>query len=165
MKLPKVWPSTPILPSPSVSPAARKALVSAEVRTLALEEKFFRNSLEFNRVEWCAWVWFSEMTLACWYFWFSNLNPCQKKKKGNVMLILNFWWSPPRFKERQSTAFCFKNNSKVLLGHQECSKVYAAQRNTSAEQYLLKLFFLDETALVLIKDSKNLLYLIRGFAG
>lgn len=163
MKLPKVWPSTPILPSPSVSPAARKALVSAAVRTLALEEKFFRNSLELNRVECCAWVLFYEMTLACWYFWFSNLNSCQKKKKA--MLALNFWWSPPRFNERQSTAFCFKNNSKVLLGHLECSKVYAVQRNTSAEQYLLKLFFLNETTLVLIKDSKNLLYLIRGFAG
>lgn len=39
-------PSTPILPSPSVSPALRKALVSASVRALAEAEKFFRNSLE-----------------------------------------------------------------------------------------------------------------------
>lgn len=38
-------PSTPILPSPSVSPALRKALVSASVRALAEAEKFFRNSL------------------------------------------------------------------------------------------------------------------------
>lgn len=39
-------PSTPILPSPSVSPALRKALVSASVRALAEAEKFCRNSLE-----------------------------------------------------------------------------------------------------------------------
>lgn len=38
-------PSTPILPSPSVSPALRNALVSASVRALAEAEKFCRNSL------------------------------------------------------------------------------------------------------------------------
>lgn len=38
-------PSTPILPSPSLSPAARKALVSLSVRALAPAEKFCRNSL------------------------------------------------------------------------------------------------------------------------
>lgn len=42
----KVSPSTPILPSPSVSPAARKALVSLSVSALAEAEKFCRNSLE-----------------------------------------------------------------------------------------------------------------------
>lgn len=38
-------PSTPILPSPSVSPALRNAFVSASVRALAEAEKFCRNSL------------------------------------------------------------------------------------------------------------------------
>lgn len=42
----KSSPSTPILPSPSESPAARKALVSASVRALAVAQKFCRNSLE-----------------------------------------------------------------------------------------------------------------------
>lgn len=39
-------PSTPILPSPSESPALRNVFVSASVRALALAEKFCRNSLE-----------------------------------------------------------------------------------------------------------------------
>lgn len=38
-------PSTPILPSPSLSPAARKALVSLSLSALAEAEKFCRNSL------------------------------------------------------------------------------------------------------------------------
>lgn len=39
-------PSAPILPSPSVSPAPRKALVSASFRTRAPDLKFWRNSLQ-----------------------------------------------------------------------------------------------------------------------
>lgn len=39
-------PSTPILPSPSESPAFRKAFVSASVSALAPAEKFCRNSLK-----------------------------------------------------------------------------------------------------------------------
>lgn len=39
-------PSTPIMPSPSESPALRNVLVSASVRALAPAEKFCRNSLE-----------------------------------------------------------------------------------------------------------------------
>lgn len=39
-------PSTPILPSPSESPALRNVFVSASVRALALAEKFCRNSLD-----------------------------------------------------------------------------------------------------------------------
>lgn len=38
-------PSIPILPSPSLSPALRKALVSLSVSALAVAEKFCRNSL------------------------------------------------------------------------------------------------------------------------
>lgn len=39
-------PSTPILPSPSLSPAERKVLVSLSVRALAPALKFCRNSLQ-----------------------------------------------------------------------------------------------------------------------
>lgn len=51
-------PSTPILPSPSESPAWRNVFVSASVRALALAEKFCRNSLErVIRDKW--WAFFS----------------------------------------------------------------------------------------------------------
>lgn len=43
-------PSAPILPSPSVSPALRKALVSASFRTRAPDLKFCRNSLQKESV-------------------------------------------------------------------------------------------------------------------
>lgn len=46
----KVLPSTPILPSPSLSPALRKALVSLSVSALAPAEKFCRNSLAGNKM-------------------------------------------------------------------------------------------------------------------
>lgn len=48
-------PSIPILPSPSLSPAARRVLVSASVNSLAPEEKFCRNNLGIDkqrREEW-----------------------------------------------------------------------------------------------------------------
>lgn len=48
-------PSIPILPSPSLSPAARRVLVSASVSSLAPEEKFCRNNLGIDkqrREEW-----------------------------------------------------------------------------------------------------------------
>lgn len=44
-KIKDLLPSIPILPSPSLSPAARKALVSLSVRALAEVQKFCRNSL------------------------------------------------------------------------------------------------------------------------
>lgn len=42
-------PSIPILPSPSLSPAARRVLVSASVNSLAPEEKFCRNNLGIDK--------------------------------------------------------------------------------------------------------------------
>lgn len=57
-----VSPSTPILPSPSVSPAWRKVLVSASVRALADAEKFCRNSLEGTIGEKC-WAFTVNMPL------------------------------------------------------------------------------------------------------
>lgn len=49
-------PSTPILPSPSESPALRNVLVSPSVRALAEAEKFCRNSLERTITEKGEWV-------------------------------------------------------------------------------------------------------------
>lgn len=46
-------PPMPILPSPSVSPAVRKALVSASFRARAPALKFCRNNLQTDRQ--CGW--------------------------------------------------------------------------------------------------------------
>lgn len=167
-----VSPSTPILPSPSLSPAMRNVLVSPSVRALAVALKFCRNSLKGIRDS-CSEkqqkydfrTYNSRDALNLGFWWaFHAENPPK-----TFVNMLNFTAEPPVWEHLfwflPPLRLCHYNRVpegvSFSLAHCEFTKLQTQMmpslKVNSKTCPLLQLILLNEAAVVLVNDIEGLL--------
>lgn len=159
-------PSIPILPSPSLSPDAIRALVSATVSSLAPGEKFWRNSLKGRHKNKKKHRSSKFRLYLCWCLFFTSkpfsvvpVLLTHAKRKGCSIHTVTSAWGPSW---GTVTTNCRCNTHAQTNTHTPsvppCAPAQVFQPHTpthTCTPSLLELLLFDVSTLVLVQDCKH----------